>query len=333
MRIAFLFFIVLTTCARAEIVDGVAAIVNDKIITYSDVRQYIQPVIAQLRRNYSGQELVDKVRSAQKDALDNLIERHLILAEFKGKGYSFPETVIDEQMNDVIANEFGGDRAAFIKTLQADNVTLAKYREQLRDRIIVQAMRSRKTQSEIVVSPYKIEEYYKAHLDEFKDEEQIKLRMILIKKVKEVAPTNTVDAIPATEPAAPTPPAVDARRKVAEEILAKLDAGDSFESLAKVYSEGREGQKGGDWGWVKRDELRKELSVPAFALKPGQHSRLLDTADGYYIVQVDDAKKESTRPLTEVRDIIEKELLQAQRAKLQETWVKQLRAKAYIRMF
>src|SRR5438034_8321346 len=83
--------------ARAELVDGVAAIVNDKVITYSEVRDYVQPVVAQLRRNVSGKELIEKVRAAQVDALNNLIERSLILQEFKEKGYSFPDSVVDEQ--------------------------------------------------------------------------------------------------------------------------------------------------------------------------------------------------------------------------------------------
>jgi len=98
--------------ARAELVDGVAAIVNDKIITYSDVRDFVQPVIAQLRRSYRGQELIDKIKSTQMDALNNLIERELILAEFKEKGYSFPDTVVDEQMNDVTISQEELDRQA-----------------------------------------------------------------------------------------------------------------------------------------------------------------------------------------------------------------------------
>ena len=123
------------------------------------------------------------------------------------------------------------------------------------------------------------------------------------------------------------------RRQRAEEILALLDRGDSFESIAKVSSEGKEATKGGDWGWIKREEFRKELSDPAFQLKPGQHSRVIETTDGYYILRVEDVKAEHYRPLAEVRDLIEKELLQDQRTKMQEAWVKQLRAKAYIRMF
>lgn len=325
-----------------EIVDGVAAIVNDRVITYSEIRSYVQPVVQQLRRTYSGQELLEKVRAAQMDALNTLIERALIIQEFHQKGFTLPESVVQEQLNDVIANEFGGDRAAFVKTLQAQNMTLAQYREQIRDRIIVQAMRARKAQQQIVVSPFKIEKYYQDNIDQFKVGDQIKLRMIFIKKEQkpEVRSQKSEEQTNAIEQAGPagtnevaTPPPVDPRRRLAEEILAKLDAGESFESMARVYSEGKESREGGDWGWIGRDILRQELNEVAFTLKPGQHSGLIETAEGYYILRVDDVKPAHTRPLAHVRDEIEKILLQQQRAKMQQDWVKDLRSKAYIRLF
>jgi parvulin-like peptidyl-prolyl isomerase len=356
--------------AAAQTLDGVAAIVNDKVITYSEVRDYVAPVVQQLRRTYSGKELVEKIRTAQVDALNNLIDRDLIIQEFNQKGYNFPATVIDGQLNDVIANDFGGDRSTFIKTLQAQRMTLAQYRDQLRDRIIVQAMRNRKTQQEVVASPYKIEKYYQEHLDDYKVGDQIKLRMIFIKKapMEEVrsqnsevstnataTATNTPErtvtdatnvtgearaeaevreglATPVEAPSVP-PREIDPRRKLGEEILAKLDAGDSFDSMAKLYSEGKEAREGGEWGWIGRDVLRKELNDVAFSLKPGQHSKLIETDEGYYILQVNDVKPAHTRLLTEARGEVEKILLEQQRTKMQEEWVKELRAKAYIRLF
>lgn len=322
---------------RAEVVDGVAAVVNDKIITYSEVRDAVQPVVAQLRRNFAGKDLVDKVRSAQLDALNNLVDRALILQEFKEKGYSFPDTVVDEQFNDIILNDFGGDRSAFIKTIQAENMTVTQYRDQLRDRIIVQAMRNRKMQQEVVASPYKIETYYKTHQDDFLVEEQIKLRMIFVKKgpppPPPAPPVETNETKEVVAPVAPAPPPVDPRLRMAEEILAKLDGGDSFESLAKIYSEGREGKQGGDWGWIGKDVLRSEISEVAFNLKPGQHSNIISTPEGYYLLQVEDVKPAHIRPQSEVRDEVEKILLQQQRTRMQENWVRQLRAKAYIRIF
>jgi len=214
-----------------------------------------------------------------------------------------------------------------------------------------------------------MEKYYSENVDQYKVGEQIKLRMIFIKRgepvpaasVAEQTSTNqlsqtnsetttvstatiseaTTTVTNTTETAttnAPTiakePPApVDLQRKLADEILAKLDAGDSFESMAKVYSEGKEAKEGGDWGWIGKDVLRKELNETAFSLKAGQHSRVIETAEGYYILHVEDVKPSHTVALADVRDDIEKILLQQQRAKMQEDWVKDLRAKAYIHLF
>jgi peptidyl-prolyl cis-trans isomerase SurA len=362
----------------AEIVDGVAAIVNDKVITYSEVRNLVQPAAQQLRRNFSGQNLVDQVRKAEMDALNQLIERALIIQEFKEKGYKIPETVIEQQINDIISSDYGGNRAAFVKTLEAENLTLSQYRDQVRERVIIQAMRGHKTQQTVVVSPHKMEKYYSENLDQYKVGEQIKLRMIFIKRGEPIPPASLAEQTPpastkqlsqtnsemtvtttnvevaeavttnaratasasetntptvAGEPAVPAPPPIDLQRKLAEEILAKLDAGDSFESMARVYSEGKEAKEGGDWGWIGKDVLRKELNEIAFSLKAGQHSRIIETAEGYYILHVEDVKPAHTVTLAEVRDDIEKILLQQQRAKMQEDWVKDLRARAYIHLF
>jgi parvulin-like peptidyl-prolyl isomerase len=405
----------------ADIIDGVVAIVNDKVITYSEVMMLVQPVDRELRRNFSGQELEDQRQKAQTDALNTLIEHALIVQEFDAKGYKIPETYVEGQINNRIATEFGGNRAAFIKTLEAENLTLSQFRDQERERIIIEVMRDQRARKTMVVSPYKIEKYYQDNIDRFKVGDQVKLRMIYIKRGEPVAadavasgqdsmsvtnqpvPTNSeaavavtnseattvgstttvaeavtvtnVSGVPVTnsEPLATSPtaavsgaaaamtnaaevattngvattaggetnaastgataPAVDLQRKLAEEILSKLDAGDSFESMARVYSEGKEAKEGGDWGWIGRDILRKELNEIAFSLKPGQHSRVIETSEGYYILEVDDVKPAHTTPLAEVRDDIEKTLLQQQRAQMQEQWVRDLRAKAYIRLF
>src|SRR5580698_7413143 len=87
-----------------DLIDGVAAIVNDKVITYSQVRGLVQPVAQQLRRNFAGQDLVDEVHKAESDALDKLIDSALIVQEFNEKGYKIPETSIEQQINDIISN-------------------------------------------------------------------------------------------------------------------------------------------------------------------------------------------------------------------------------------
>ncbi|MBM3859088.1 MAG: parvulin peptidyl-prolyl isomerase [Verrucomicrobia bacterium] len=306
----------LLTAASASaadmVLDGVAAIVNSNVITYSEVEKYAQPVLQELQRKFSGDDLRDKARSARIDALQNLIDRSLILSEFHTKGYTIPDSILDQQINETIANEFGGDRTAFTKTLQAQKISLGQYRERIRERTIVQAMRGRKTQQEVVVSPHRIEEYYKQRLDDYKVKDQVKLRMIFLKK------TGADDA---------------ARRAFAESLVAKLDAGAKFADLAKQHSEDADAKKGGERDWIVRDTIQQELNDAAFSLKPGQYSRVIETKHGYYILQVDDFKPAHTKTLAEMRDSIEALLIQEQRARMVENWTRELRAKAYIRTF
>jgi parvulin-like peptidyl-prolyl isomerase len=191
---------------------------------------------------------------------------------------------------------------------------MSQYKEQLRERVIIQAMRNSKSENQVVVSPYQMEKYYKDHIDEFKMGDQVKLRMIYIKK---------------GEPAAAGQP--DPRRVLADEIHGKLEAGEKFDALAREYSQGRGASEGGEWGWISKGELLSTLDEAAFSLKAGQHSQVIDAAEGYYILQVEEIKSAHTRSLAEVRDEIEKIIQRDTRTKMLETWLRNLRGDAFVR--
>jgi parvulin-like peptidyl-prolyl isomerase len=84
---------------------------------------------------------------------------------------------------------------------------------------------------------------------------------------------------------------------------------------------------------VGRDSLRKELADVVFAMNAGQMSKVVETADGFYIVRVDEKKPEKVTTMDEARDIIERLLMQQNREKLQRRWIQSLKRKAYIRMY
>src|SRR5207248_11536102 len=98
-----------------------------------------------------------------------------------------PDHVVDERMHQIIRESFGGDRNTFIKTLEAQNYTLGEFKEKQMESIIVQAMRSHNVKTNAVISPTKVEEYYRKHRDEFTNKEQIKLRMIMVSGQKDTA--------------------------------------------------------------------------------------------------------------------------------------------------
>ena len=312
------------TSSIGQIVDGVAAIVNDKVITFSEVKKEVDPTEKLLRDSYKGQELVDKVKEARLNTLRALIERQLIIQDFAKQGFFIPENIIEDRMRVVIARQFDNDRTAFIKTLLANGISLENYKQELREQTIVAAMRQKNVSSAVIVSPYKIEQYYQDNLRQFMTEDQIKLKLIYMKKpLFKEARTNKKGQKEEYDPS----------MAVMQEILYKLDTGSSFAELAKMYSEGPKREQGGDLGWITRENLRRDLAKVAFALRPGQTSRIVDTDDGYYIMEVDDIKRMTVQPIQEVRTQIEQTVQQEERQRLQQEWLDGLRAKAFIKMF
>ena len=299
----------------AQLLDGIAAIVNTNIITFSDVREMVLPVERELRRTYAGQELQEKLKASALDALNTLVERSLIVQEFKSKEFKIPDSVLEERLRDIIRQDYGGDKELLIKTITAQGMTMPQYREKLRNQIIVQVMKQHQVTGEIIISPAKIDKYYKEHQNDYKMEDEIKLRLILVKKGGSDADN-------------------EARKKLIQEILDKLTAGEDFAKLAQEYSESAKSKENqGDWGWTDRDTLRKELSDVAFALKPGDHSGIVETEDGYYLLKVEDFKAAHVKPLNEVREDIEKKLGNAEKQRLQQAWIDRLKARAYIRYY
>jgi len=299
---------------RAELADGVKAVVNDSVITYSQVEEFTAPAAEALRREYpdAPDTFQLKLNDALGDSLEQLVERQLILRSFDVEGYQLPETVVDQLVQDRLRGKFGDDRVTFIKTLQAQGMTIEQFRKDVRDQYIVQALRQKNVSSEIVISPYKVENYYLAHTNDFKIEDEIKLRMIVLNKT---APDDTNTA------------------HRAGEILAEIKAGASFQEMARVYSEGSQKGQGGDWGWVERSVLRKDLAAAAFSLKPGEVSGVIDTPESVYLMLVEQTRTAHVKPLSEVQDEIERNLRTQEQARLEKRWIEGLKKKTFIRYF
>ncbi len=299
---------------EAQVVDGIAAVVNGEVITYSQVRALSAPREKLLRSQLTGKDLEKKLIELRELALKDLIDRRLIIQAFKKESYQIPDHIVDQRVHDIIRESFGGDRNTFVKTLEAQNYSLGEFKEKELERIMVQAMRSHNVKTNSIISPTKIEDYYRKHHEEFTSKEQIKLRMIMIPGQKDTA-------------------SAPAQKALAEEVLGKLAGGAEFDRTAQVYSEDSTKDNGGDWGWIERNTLAAPLEKFAFNMPIGRISNIIDYAGNYYIIQVEDKRGGATRSLAEARGDIEKKLLQEEAQGIQERWIAGLRAKAYIKTF
>jgi peptidyl-prolyl cis-trans isomerase SurA len=304
--------------AVEEVLNGIAAVVNGEIITFSQVRELVGARERSAAEIYQGEELQRRIKEMRQGAVQDLVDRALILQEFRKKEFNIPSYIIDDSINRIIRQEFGGDRTAFVKTLQAQGYTMARFREVEKDKITVQAMRQAKTSDNIIVSPVKIREYYNKNSAAYTSPEQVKLRMIVLKEG-----SSNGDA-PSDSSAG--------KKQMAAELREKLAGGAEFDRLAQMYSEDSTSDMGGDWGWIERKTLNEDLAKVAFSLKPGEISTVTQLDNGYYILMVEARKPAVTKPLSEVQPEIVQALIQEEKLKGQERWLKGLREKAYIKI-
>ena len=299
---------------HAELVDAIKAVVNNGVVTYAEVEEFAAPAAQALRQEYAGQPDLfrQKLGDALNDGQEQLVERQLILHDFDVEGYKLPDPVVDELVQERIRERFG-DRITLMKTLQAQGQTYEKFRREVRNQYIVAALRAKSISPEkIIISPYKVETYYLGHQDDFKIEDEVKLRMIVLNKTSS-DDTNTV--------------------RLAGEILAQIKEGATFQEMASVYSQDSQRSQGGDRGWVERSILRKELADVAFALKPGQVSEVIEMPEACYLMLVEQARPAHVKPLNEVRDDVELTLRTQSQKQLEQQWIAQLKKKTFIRLF
>jgi parvulin-like peptidyl-prolyl isomerase len=319
----------LVPSARAQLLaDGIAAVVNDKVITYVQINQQVAETEKVLRQNLQGEELFQRVKEAKLNVLKSLIDRELIIQDFKTQGGFIPDTYTNERINDIIRDQYGGDRVAFIKTLYERGVTMQKYRDEIKDNAVVGYMRNKNVVQTVLVSPYQIEQYYQQNLRQFQQDEQIKVATIVLRK--SLFPSQKTDENGKQV-------TYDPQEEIAKEILYKLDTGADFGDLAKSYSEAGNKDDGGELGWITQNgktAIRPDLWEPISKLQPGQHTDVITTSDGfYYIVLVEDRKKSAMTPLEDVRAQIEQTVINEETQVRQQQWLDSLRAKAFIKMF
>ncbi len=296
---------------HAQPANSILAVVHDSVVTLQEVEYFTSQILGDLRRQFGTQPQLfnQKLAEARNESLERLIERKLILHEFNTAGYVLPESIIDDYVQEQVQSLAGGNRVTLTKTLQAQGLTYEKWRQRLRDDFIVSQMRAKNIASELLISPHKIETFYTARQEDYRVADQIKLRMIVL------------NIPPGTE--------AEATRRLAAEISAKIKEGAAFTEMEAVYSQGRSSV--GKW-WQK-SELRPELAEAAFALNAGEMTEAIETPEAVYLLLVEEKRPAHVRPLSEVRDEIERVMLTTERERLQKQWIDRLRKKTFVLYF
>ena len=289
--------------------NGVAALVQGKPITRSEVRDTVKAQEQILMAMYGGtdpERMQREIAETRANALDALIDRELILIEFTKIGGVIKPQYVDDQINNIVREAFKGDRDALVAELAKAGMSIKKFRD----------MQAKKTSTMAPATPKEVEEYYNKNVDKWRVGDQVKISTISIPKF-----SGETGASP------------EAQKKLAQEIRSKLLKGGDFATLARSYSQDSRAEFGGAWEWMPRTELDPMIANTAMSLKTGGVSEVLDKETSYIIVSCDAKKLGEAPGIEKVRGDIQKMIQQEKSKQAIDEWMAQLRKKAVIRKF
>lgn len=309
------------TSARRSValeVNGIAATVNGAVITKKEVAYLLAPVIAQLNAQFPrrGAEFERQAREAHDKILNELIDRELIMSEYKTQGGKLRPQVADEEIARIKRETFNNDENLFREELRRARMTMDGYREKTMRQLIVQAMRSNKFQDSAPPLPHEIEKEYEEQKLTMRDIRGDKLTFLKI-------------FIPAFDPqnANATP---ESQLSLAEDLVRQLKEGAKFEELAKKYSRDAMAEQGGKQTDVPRTDLAPEFAALIMDPPTGTIIGPLMDRNGLTIAKVLDKSYGPTPPLSEVRGLVEQRVSSKKTAERYDRWIKHLREKAMI---
>ncbi|NLT70203.1 MAG: hypothetical protein GXX91_05855 [Verrucomicrobiaceae bacterium] len=309
------------SCASAAPVElnRMKAVVNGEPITQTMVDQAVQTQVQVWLMGNNGMvsraEATREIRRMEERALDDLIDRTLILSEFKKLGGAIKDQFVDEAVNRFITERFKGDKDKFMAELKKTGMTIAQFREVQRDQIAIQALRSQHSGEETIPNtPWEKKAKFKEIKGEFATDGQPKIRIMSIPKQ--------------TESSSP-----EAQKKILDEVMGALKSGGDFGALAKKHSGDSFASKGGYVGVLGKDTLNEGLTRVAYSLPTGQVSQPLDDGVNWRILKVEGRVGQKTPEYEDLEKEIDRRLTFEKRQKKLEGWLKKLRRDANVRIY
>ena len=263
---------------RVQLVDRVIAVVNDDVITRYELNEQKRAVAAQLKR-----QGVAMPPDAELDAqvLERFINERVQLQYAKENGIRADDETVNASLQR-IANENKMSMQQFSAALAKDGVTIEKFRDELKNEIVLSRLRDREVESRVVVTDAEIENYLALAKAQGANQAEYQLAHILV-----------------LVPEQATPEQVETRKKRAEEALRQLNSGTAFGQVAAVFSDSNDAVQGGTLGWRQADRLPTLYAESANKLKTGETSGVLRSANGFHIVRLLDKRAGEQKAVVE----------------------------------
>ena len=301
-----------------SVVEEIVARINNQIVTRTE---YVRSK-DQLKQEAQQQDPAnaDKiVAERDKDVLRDLIDQQLLLEKGKDLGITADTEVIKrlDEMRKEMKLESMEDLE---KAAVSQGISFEDFKQNLKNQIITQQVISKEVGQRMSISKEELQQFYDEHKSQMERPEQIRLSELLVSTEKKDKNATADEAELAT-----------AKAK-AEDLLAQIRKGASFEEIAKKNSDGPTAAQGGDLGYFKRGALAKELEDKTFAMKPGDVSDVVRTKQGFVILRVVEHQLAGVPPLSEIEPRVQDAIYMSKLQPALRAYLQKLREDAYIKI-
>ena len=301
--------------SEGKVVEEILARVNNEIITRSELDKARVTAEQETREDCTGrctpEQLQTAIEDRQKNALRDLIDQSLLAQRGKDLGISV-ETDVVKQLDQIRIQNNLKDLDELEREVTKQGLNWEDFKNNIRNRFLTQEVISREVGSHITIGNDEKLKFYNEHKNEFVMPEEVALRAI------EVTTEGKTEA------------EIPELKKKAESYLKRINDGEDFSVLAKRYSDGKTAQQGGYLGEYKRGELSKELEDKVFAMKKNEMTDVIETKQGFLILQVLERFTEGIQPYEKVEGKITEHLYSERMDPAMREYLKTLREQSYV---
>ncbi len=244
--------------------DRIIAVVNSEVITLNELRQRLDSVVSQLRRQGTPLPPADVL---EKQMLERMVVDKVQVQFAKENGIRIEDAQLDMALNRIAANN-KMTLAQFRQALEKDGIAFAKFREEIRQEITVSRLREREVDAKLLVSEGEIDNYL-AGASAGGSAEEYQVAHILVRS-----------------PESASPEQLQKLKAKAEQILDRLKRGEDFAQVAAAYSDAPDALQGGNLGFRPLDRMPNIFAETVQKMQPSQLSPVIRSPNGFHIVKL-----------------------------------------------
>ncbi len=246
-------------------VDRIVAVVNSDVITRTELRQRVEQVTRQLSRQGTP---LPPAEVLERQVLERQIVERLQLQLAGETSLRVDDVTLDRALGRIADNN-RMSMTDFRKALEKDGISWERFRDEVRNEMLLGRVREREVDSRIVVSDAEVTNYLSNPENLAVGQEELNLAHILFRA-----------------PEGASPEQLARLRAKAEDVAARVARGEAFDKLAASYSDAPDALSGGNLGWRSAERLPGLFAEAVSGLKPGDTTPVLRSAAGFHLVKV-----------------------------------------------